>query len=151
MLTEGRNRGEFSCDSCIEEGDEKAEAVGTVRDDAGREQGMGMPAGGTEAGTDADPAVAYAVFGITDEMPVVRAVAAVCGSRGMAGGTSAIRAVLCHREAVPLYAGIDGMFIQVLDFMESLANVQEKSYHSVVGAAHGQPWLMKQGKAGGGP
>ncbi len=30
--------------------------------------------------------------------------------------------------------------------MEDLANVKEKSYHSVVGAAHGLPWLMKQGK-----
>lgn len=151
MFAEGRNRGKFSCDSGIEEGNEKDEAVRGVGDDAGRKQGMGMPAGGTEAGTDADPAVAYAAAGIADKMPAVRAIMAVCGCGCMAGRTAAGSRALCYRKAGLLYGGIDGMLIQIFDLVKSLANVKEKSYHSVVGSAHGSPWLMKEGKTGGGP
>lgn len=43
------------------------------------------------------------------------------------------------------------MLIQIFDLVKSLANVKEKSYHSVVGSVHGSPWLMKEGKTGGGP
>lgn len=69
----------------------------------------------------------------------------------MAGGTGEGRGALCQGKAGVLNAGIDGMFIEVFNFVEGLANVKEKSYHSVVGAVHGLAWLMKQGKAGGGP
>lgn len=79
MLTEGRDRREFFCDSGIDEGNEKEEAVRGAWNEGGRKEGMGMPAGGTEAGTNADPAVAYAAAGIADKVPAVRAVTAVCG------------------------------------------------------------------------
>lgn len=48
-----------------------------------------------------------------------------------------------------LYKGVDGMLVQALEFVESLANVEKKSYHGIVGSVHGRPWLMKQGKDGG--
>lgn len=79
MLAEGINRREFFCDSSIDEGNEKEEAVRGVWDESGRKEGMGMPAGGTEAGTNADPAVANAAAGIADKVSAVRAVTAVCG------------------------------------------------------------------------
>lgn len=44
---------------------------------------------------------------------------------------------------------VDGMLVEVFDLMESLANVEKKSYHGIVGSVHGRPWLMKQGKDGG--
>ena len=48
-----------------------------------------------------------------------------------------------------LYKGVDGMPVEVLDLVESLANVEKKSYHGIVGSVYGRPWLMKQGKDGG--
>lgn len=99
MFAEGRNRGKFSCDSGIEERNEKDEAVRGVGDDAGRKQGMGMPAGDTEAGTNADPAVAYAAAGIADKMSAVRAIMAVCGCGCMAGRTAAGSGGLCYGKA----------------------------------------------------
>lgn len=122
--------------SGIEEGNEKEEAVRGVGDDAGRKQGMGMPAGGAEAGTDADPAVTYAAAGIADKMPAVRAVMAVCGC-GCMGRTAAGSGTLCHGKTGLLYGGIDGMLIQIFYLVKSLANVKEKSYHSAIGSAHG--------------
>lgn len=79
MLAEGKNRREFFCDSGIDEGNEKDETVRGVWDECGRKEGMGMPAGGTEAGMNADPAVTYAAAGIADKVSAVRAVTTVCG------------------------------------------------------------------------
>lgn len=62
MFTEGRDRGKFTRDPCVEKGNEETGAVGRIRDDEGREQGMGMPTGGAQAGADSDQAVTYAAF-----------------------------------------------------------------------------------------
>lgn len=144
MFTEGNDRAEFTCDPCVEKGNEETGAVGRIRDDEGREQGMGMPAGGAEAGADGDQAVTYTAFGVADQMPLVRAVTAECRSRGMAGGTS-----VRHGGADILHKGADGMLVQGLDLVESPADVEKKSYHGIVSSIHGGPWLMKQGKDGG--
>ena len=132
MFTEGRDRAEFTRDPCVEKGDEETEAVGRIRDDEGREQGMGMSAGGAQAGADGDQAVIYAAFGVTDQVPLVRAVTAECRSGSMAGWTD-----VRHGGADILYKGADGMLIQVLDLVESPADVEKKSYHGIVGSVHG--------------
>ncbi len=54
-----------------------------------------------------------------------------------------------HGRADILYKGVDGMLVQVLDLVESLANVEKKSYHGIISSIHGGPWLIKQGKDGG--
>lgn len=132
MFTEGRDRAEFTRDPCAGKGDEETEAVGRIGDDEGREQGMGMSTGRARAGADGGQAVTYAAFGVTDQVPLVRAVTAECRSGGMAGWTD-----VRHGGADILYKGVDGMPIQALDPVESLADVGKKSYHGIVGSVHG--------------
>ena len=146
MFTERSDRGIFTRDPCIEKGNKETGAVGGIRDDEGREQGMGMPTGGAQAGADSEQAVTYVAFGVTDQVSLVRAVTAECGSWGMAGWTD-----VRHGGADILYKGVDSMLVQVLDLMESLANMEKKSYHGIVGSVHGKPWLMKQGRTAVGP
>ena len=93
---------------------------------------MGMAAGGTQEGADGNHAVAYGATGVTDQMAFVRTIAPECRRGGMAGGTGER-----HGGTGILYKGIDSMVIQVFDFVESLANMEEKPYHGIVGPAHG--------------
>ena len=44
-----------------------------------------------------------------------------------------------HGGADILQKGADGMLVQMFDLVESLANVEKKSYHGIVGSVYGRP------------
>lgn len=108
VCTEFRNRGEPSGKPGIKEGNKETERKGRIRDDNGKEQGMGRTAGGAQGTAEAYHAVGDMAVVITDKMTSVGSVPAEGGSRGMAG-----RALGDHGKAVLFQKGADGMLIEV--------------------------------------
>ena len=115
--------------------DEKAQAVRRVREDEGRDEGMGRPAGSTQEGGEGYHAVTDAVVHVRDKVAVM---GTIMGIRR--GRSTAVWAGRQFREVRFKHNRQDLIIIKMFDVVKSLADVQVKSYHN--GESYIGPWLF---------
>ena len=135
VAAQGRDRGKLPGGPGIEEMDEKAQAVRRVRDDEGKDEGMGRPAGSTQEGGEGYHAVTDAVVHVRDKVAVM---GTIMGIRR--GRSTAVWAGRQFREVRFKHNRQDLIIIKMFDVVKSHADVQVKSYHN--GESYIGPWLF---------
>lgn len=132
MAAQGRNGSKLPGKPCVEEADEEAQTVGRIRDDNRKKESMGDTAGAAADTGDGYSVVADRTVSAADQMAFVGAITGIgrCATGGAWRKVSEIQGGYHGREDFIVVHLSVFVWTQSFDYMESLANADEKPYHN---------------------